>query len=172
MRPSATQCSLLSSLLAVLVILTGCRSVQPLVSADGTLATALLPASGAPAAQWQVAISMRQADLTGICLLKTDADTVRGTLVNEFGIRALSFIVSPGREKVQLRELAPFLDHWYIRRTLRDDLRFLFRATSADLGTPVDNRLITRNDRGGLTLTNVRRGIVYEFSPMAGVPEE
>ena len=76
--------------------------------------------------QYNVVIETAKANVSGICIIKTDEDGSKGAIVNEFGIHALDFTVSADRRKVRLLHVVDFLNKWYIKRVLRKDLQFLF----------------------------------------------
>ena len=78
------RCLLLSSLLLLAVVA---------LHAEGWL----LPLSERQ--QYSVAIEARGAELTGVCIVKTDAEGSRGAIVNEFGFHALDFTLSADRRE-------------------------------------------------------------------------
>lgn len=108
-------------------------------------------------ALYSTTISTDRATLTGVCMMKNAGDTLLGSIVNEFGIRAFSFSVMPDRNKVKLHEVMPALNKWYIKRTLRDDLRCLFQPER--LGK--HRELTVEGDT--TTLVNRKRNIFYKF---------
>ena len=137
------RCLLLSSLLWMAVVA---------VAADY-----LLPLDGRQ--EYSVAIMARGAEITGVCIVKTDAEGSRGAIVNEFGIHALDFMVSADRRKVKLLNVIPMMDCWYVRRVVKKDLRMLFNAT-AD-GKQGSGRTVTVELDGTVTLTNTRYKLKY-----------
>ena len=52
-----------------------------------------------------------------------EPDAYHGVLFNEFGITALEFTYHPRTGKVDLIEVIPMLDKWYVRRVLKSDLQ-------------------------------------------------
>jgi len=129
----------------------------------------LFPAFGTDGrAAYQVAITLPRANVSGVCVLVNSNDTIKGTLVNEFGVRAFSFWVAPDRHKVKLRDVMPMLNKWYIRRVLAADLKHLFNATQAQVGVEHKHRRVDLLDdqQGGVALTNTRRNITYQFEPL------
>ncbi len=93
---------------------------------------------------------MPRAYVSGVCVLQTDGDTVRGCLFNEFGVTALDFTYDSQRQKVKLHHVVKMLDRWYIRRVLRKDLA----------------QLMIRLQRGETQYRNERRQITYQFTPI------
>lgn len=109
-------------------------------------------------------LSVRGKEMSGTLLLKSDAqDTLRGTLVNETGYSALSFTVNPQRTQVKLNAVLAFINHWYIRKVLRNDLRLLFSTTTQQEGLLRKQRMVQRDTLGNLVLRNHRFHITYTF---------
>lgn len=61
--------------------------------------------------------------LSGFMLLSDRDDYVAGSIVNEFGFSAVDFLYQKKTDKVKLLSIIKFLDKWYIRPTLRNDIR-------------------------------------------------
>lgn len=74
--------------------------------------------------QLSVQISMEKVAFSGVCLIIADSSEVyKGAIVNEFGIKAFTFIYNERKSKIHLFEIMPLLNRWYIRRILRRDLQ-------------------------------------------------
>ena len=114
--------------------------------------------------QYGVSITARGAEITGVCIVKTDAEGSRGAIVNEFGIHALDFMVSADRRKVKLLNVIAMMDRWYVRRVVKKDLRTLFNAT-AD-GKQGSGRTVTVEPDGTVTLTNTRYKLKYSLKKL------
>ena len=121
-----------------------------LSSALSLKAESLLPSPGATA-RYDSYIELPRGYLSGVCIMRCDGDTLRASLFNEFGISALDFIYDRRRDRVRLLSVMQMMDRWYIRRTLRADLRRLLRAMKDGLGE----------------YRNERRHILYRITPMA-----
>lgn len=93
--------------------------------------------------------------VSGICAMAADSVETHGVLFNEFGITALEFSWHRAKDKVRLHQLLPALDRWYIRRTLRRDLR----------------HLLHRLQQGDSTYVNRRRHITYTLTPLTSVSQ-
>lgn len=106
--------------------------------------------------RYTVYIEMPRAYISGIGILKNDGETLTGSIFNEFGVSALDFTYAPQRRKVRLLSVMPMLDKWYIRKTLRSDLRLLLDRLSS----------------GETTYTNAKRHITYRFTPMEAAADE
>jgi hypothetical protein len=114
--------------------------------------------------QYGVSIMARGAEITGVCIVKTDSEGSRGAIVNEFGIHAPDFMVSADRRKVKLLNVIAMMDRWYVRRVVKKDLRTLFNAT-AD-GKQGSGRTVTVEPDGTVTLTNTRYKLKYSLKKL------
>lgn len=126
--------------------------------------------------RYQVNLKTKKNTITGICLLKKSEDGWRGTLMNEMGAKAFDFMVTG--ENCKLMNVIPMMDKWYIRKTIADDLYFLFQIDNPDAGF---QRKTTRTDENGtlmlrygkkkitrvsdtkVTLENLKRNILYSL---------
>lgn len=143
------RCLLLSSLLLMAVVAVAADYLLPLDEGRQ---------------QYGVSITARGAEITGVCIVKTDSEGSRGAIVNEFGIHALDFMVSADRRKVKLLNVIAMMDRWYVRRVVKKDLRMLFNAT-AD-GEQGSGRTVTVEPDGTVTLTNTRYKLKYSLKKL------
>ncbi|MBR5101774.1 MAG: hypothetical protein IK092_01455 [Muribaculaceae bacterium] len=109
----------------------------------------LLPSDDGATKRFNAMIEMPKAYVSGVCVLLRQGDTILGSLFNEFGITALEFECNTVKKKVKLITLLPMLDKWYIRRTLKNDLKQLVKVL----------------DTGDTIYTNTKRKIEYRFVP-------
>jgi hypothetical protein len=128
--------------------------------------------------RYQVSIQAKGNHITGICLLKKSDDGWRGTVVNEFGVKAFDFIVTP--KKCELLHTLSLLNKWYIRQTIAGDLHFLIEIDNPDVSFQKKtvrfeqndlleiryqkSKSITRYSDNRLILTNLKRNIVYSLN--------
>jgi hypothetical protein len=128
--------------------------------------------------RYQASIQVRGNTITGICMLKKSDEGWRGTLINEFGVKAFDFIVTPA--KCELLNTIAMMNKWYIRRTIAGDLYFLFEVDNPDVSfqtktTRIEQdgalvislkkkKSVTRNPDNSLTLHNLKRKIVYTLN--------
>jgi hypothetical protein len=108
---------------------------------------------------YQVRIRTEQAEVTGILIVKHIDGEWRGSLMNEFGLKAFDLVAS--ERKCRLIHVVPFLDKWYIRRTIERDFIYLFR--DAPKGKAARNKRLTRTGEGAFVLKNTARHIEYTF---------
>ncbi len=111
-------------------------------------------------------LEVKRIDITGILVLKQTAEgEIRGAMMNEFGVSALNLLVTPDRRKVTLLNVSPLLNKWYIKRAIRTDMKYLFRARMSDVGKKRKGRRIEMTG-DGITLHG-RHGITYHFNQQA-----
>ena len=54
-----------------------------------------------------------------------DEGKLKASVVNEFGFSAMDFEYDTQKDKVKIINIVKKLDHWYIKRVLKLDLRIL-----------------------------------------------
>ncbi len=113
--------------------------------------------------QYDVDIEYSKANISGICIIKTDSLGTKGVVMNEFGIKLMDFIVSPDRQKVELADVSDFIDKWYIRKVITSDLTVLFSTWKSNVGVEKDHRLLTIDNDGNIVLKNMKYNISYNF---------
>lgn len=114
---------------------------------------------------YATAITFRGSTISGICIVRRSGNEVIGSIVNEFGVKMLDFVYDIGRSKVQCRNIMGMMDKWYIRKTLKADLKFLLSNTGSE--TPVETSDRTMSITGEIwSLVNTDPGISYIFSPI------
>ena len=130
--------------------------------------------------RYQASIQVRGNTITGICMLKKSDEGWRGTLVNEFGVKAFDFIVTP--TKCKLLNTIAIMNKWYIRQTIAGDLHFLFEIDNPDVSFQTkttrneqhgalvialkNRKSITRSPDNSVTLQNLKRKIVYSLNKL------
>jgi len=128
--------------------------------------------------RYQVSIQVKDNHITGLCMLKKSDEGWRGTLINEFGIKAFDFIITP--KKCKLLNTIAMMNKWYIRNTIAGDLHFLFEIDNPDISFQskttrfeqdgillIDmqqKKSIIRTPDNSLILTNLKRKIVYTLN--------
>jgi len=120
--------------------------------------------------EYEMALSARGHNITGICIIKTDETGSRGSVVNEFGVHALDFTLSADRKKVKLLNVIEMMDHWYVKRVVKRDLRYLFQATERQQSK--GRRIVTATDDGTITLENKKYKLKYSFKPIKTEQDE
>jgi|GEM_PF-2680433 len=74
--------------------------------------------------RFAVEVTTPRMNISGLCVLKTDSlGDARGSVVNEFGVRAFDFTVTQNRRKVKIYNALPMLRKWPLKRLMRRALR-------------------------------------------------
>lgn len=73
--------------------------------------------------QCNALIEMPKGYVSGICILLHENDTIKGAIINEFGITAVDFCYLLSKDRVKLGNVVAMLDKWYIKKVLRKDIR-------------------------------------------------
>lgn len=120
------------------------------LTATAQSGVSLLPLGEGDRVRFNAVIETERAAITGICAMLREGDMVKASLFNEFGITALDFTYDVKKRKVKLHTVLPMLNKWYIRHTLRGDLKHLMQAL----------------DSGETGYANTRRHITYQFTPI------
>lgn len=115
--------------------------------------------------RYQSYIDFNHHELSGLCLLKQNEQTVTGCLMNEFGIKAFDLVYQKDTRKLKLLNVLSFLNKWYIKRVLRADWKILLEAASAE--APLKGKRVLEQQEGGaLQLKNEKYRITYRLVPM------
>lgn len=114
-------------------------------------ASTAYPAAEGDRVRYDFMIEMPKAYVSGILIMaRTEPDRVDASLVNEFGFSLLDFSYDEKKDKVKLVNVTKKLDKWYIKRTLRSDLRQVMRLMR----------------EGGDRYVDKKHKITYTFTPL------
>lgn len=113
--------------------------------------------------QYNIEIAVRGRLITGICLIEVahDGNTI-GTIVNEFGMKALDFEYKEGR--MRLHNIFKPINKWYIKRIIRKDLQFLFDNFNSRAAVSKGKRRFEQKSDGSRIMTNEKYNISYTLS--------
>ena len=107
-----------------------------------------LPMADGERMRYNTEIDFGRAYVSGVCLLLNDGgNTVKGSIVNEFGVSFMDFSYSLKKHKVRLHSVAGPLDKWYVRLALRRDLRGLMQAMQRGDSTYEAGKRVYRVER-------------------------
>jgi hypothetical protein len=131
---------------------------------------------------FRVDIQVKNGSFSGLCILKRMENELRGSVINEFGIKAFDFAVNG--EGCRLLDVSQMLDKKYIRKTVEEDLYFLFEADSdrapfrrkaerfehnGTLTVSYKKKQIEKESGGTVSLANLKYGIKYRFRKIADI---
>ena len=92
-----------------------------------------LPSHEGERQRYSIQIDLGKAYLSGVCVMLMQADTIKASIVNEFGVSVIDLAYTPSNGKVRLLNVIAKLDKWYIRRILRKDIRRLKSNMDKDI---------------------------------------
>ena len=135
----------------IAVLCTGCGSVRelPQTAAD-------------TAVRYRIHIVRGDMQLSGITLLKSLDGQIRGSVINEFGVKAFDLVAD--RRHTRLLQAAGPLDKWYVRRAVGRDLHFWLQHR--DRPTVSEGFRTLQGSPQDMTLQNRRTGLSYQFNLM------
>ena len=115
-----------------------------------------LPSNEGERARYSVQIDIKKAYISGICGMLFEDGKLKASVVNEFGLSAMDFEYNPQKDKVIIINIIKKLDHWYIKRVLKRDLRILLHNL----------------EHGIYKHENAKYEITYIFQPLQPITEE
>ena len=105
--------------------------------------------------------------MSGICIIRMEANEGMMTVMNEFGIKAFDAFYSKSKGKVKLFNVIKMLDKKIIRKVISNDIALLFDAGRSK--NKYRTSLHVKN--GNILLTNRRFRIRYNLQPIRNVVE-
>ena len=115
-----------------------------------------LPSNEGERTRYSVQIDVKKAYISGICGMLFEDGKLKASVVNEFGLSAMDFEYDPQKDKVKIINIIKKLDHWYIKRVLKRDLRILLHNL----------------EQGIYKHENAKYEITYTFQPLQPITEE
>lgn len=110
-------------------------------------------------------IETEKAFVSGLLLTNEDDENIVGSMINEFGVSAIDFTYSKKKQKVKLLSVISFLNKWYIKMVLKNDIKFCLHIL---YDTPYKSKHKYEIVRIGDTVSiiNHKRKIKYSFTPL------
>ena len=110
-------------------------------------------------------IETSKAFVSGLLLANEDDEAINGSMINEFGVSAIDFTYSKKKQKVKLLNVVSFLNKWYIKMVLKNDLKFCLHIL---YNTPFNSKNNYEVVRSGETVSiiNHKRNLKYTFTPI------
>lgn len=104
--------------------------------------------------------------ISGILLANDDGNQIKGSMINEFGVSAIDFTYNKEKQKLKLVSVIGFLNKWYIKMVLKNDIRFCLHIL---YNTPYEKKhnyeIIRTVD--STSIINTKRNLKYTFSPIS-----
>lgn len=125
-----------------------------LVSNLAIAQTIVFPNDSVKKVSYSMQIDFNDAYLSGVCILVKEENIIKSCIINEFGLSLMEFIYDLNKNKVKLGHVMKTLDKWYIKRTLKNDLKFVMQAMR----------------KGENEYFNKKRKLKYTFSILSSEP--
>ena len=100
--------------------------------------------------RYAVVIEFGRGYISGVGIIASQEEEIRGVVFNEFGVSVMSFSYDPRRNRVKILDAAGKLNRWYVRRIIRKDMVHVMNALQMSETTYV----------------NEKRRIRYTFTPL------
>lgn len=122
-------------------------------------------AVSSPLQHYTFQIETKSGAVSGIFIVNDADDSIKGSMINEFGVSAIDFNYSKSKGKVKLLNVISFLNKWYIKRVLSNDIAYCLHVL---YDTPYNKKhsyTVEKQD-GITTIMNTKRNITYSFIPL------
>ena len=106
-----------------------------------------LPTEHVPNITYNMSMQTSKAYISGLLRMQYTESEIRTVLVNEFGVSFMEFTYQPRKQKVKLHYVMDAMNKWYIKRTLRSDIK----------------NIINTMQQGDTVYVNTKRDIQYHF---------
>lgn len=103
--------------------------------------------------------------ISGIMLVNENGETINGSMINEFGVSAIDFSYSKKKQKVKLMNVVSFLNKWYIKQVLKNDLKFCLHILYHIPYKKYHKYEVIRS-HDTVAIINNKRHLKYSFSPL------
>ena len=104
--------------------------------------------------KFQARIDFKSIEMSGILIFKKINDSISaGSFINEFGIKGFDFTQT--KKGTRFSYLIKKLDKWYIRKTLANDLHFLFLRPELQTSCSLDDKSVF--------VTTINRSLHYVY---------
>ena len=101
--------------------------------------------------RYAVQIDFKKAYISGVCIMHQEEAVTTASIMNEFGVSALTYRYDSKTGKVRIISIIKQLDKWYIRRILKKDLRAIMQSMPTD---------------DSLNYENKKYHIIYNYTPL------
>lgn len=101
--------------------------------------------------KYRTNINTKQIDFSGITVIAHKDGIIKGTVINEFGIKSFDFELTDKRCK--LFNVIAFLDNFFIKKTIESDIFFLFN---------IDNQNFKKRKNSNVSCSDSTLTIAYK----------
>lgn len=133
--------------------------ISYLIAANICYGQALVPDSMNPKI-YSITLDFAQMNLSGICAVCNRNDTIVGTIMNEFGVKAFDFSYNKTKQKTKLTNVVKMMNKWYLRKIISTDISILLRKNNTKKQL---SRHELRVSSDSVVLINNKYCIKYKF---------
>ena len=109
--------------------------------------------------------------VSGILITTENNEEIRGSMINEFGVSALDFIYTKKKEKIKIFNVINFLNKWYIKRVLKNDLKYCLHVLY-DVPKKGDSNYEVEKSQEHTYIINNKWHLKYTFTPLMILEDE
>lgn len=106
-------------------------------------------------ARYNIRIDMKEAYISGICMIRDDESLITASVINEFGVSMMTLSHDKAKDKTKLVNCIKQLRNPMIRKVLKQDFQIIFSEYQKQ-DPASDNRI---------EYTNTKHRITYNFIP-------
>lgn len=110
-------------------------------------------------------IETNKAFISGLLLANEDDEAINGSMINEFGVSAIDFTFSRKKQKIKLLNVVSFLNKWYIKMVLKNDLKFCLHILY-DIPFNSKSKYEVIRMCETVSIINHKRNLKYTFTPL------
>lgn len=111
-------------------------------------------------------LQTEKASVSGILILNSEDREVKGAMINEFGVTVLAFSYDRKKDTVKLNDVVSFLDKWYIKMVLKNDLKIMIHTLFNIPFRKIPKGYDIKKDDDFYVIYNLKRKLTYTFSPL------
>lgn len=109
--------------------------------------------------------------VSGILITTENNEEIRGSMINEFGVSALDFIYTKKKEKIKIFNVINFLNKWYIKRVLKNDIKYCLHILY-DVPTKRNSNYEVEKSQEQTSIINNKWHLKYTFTPLMILEDE
>lgn len=110
-------------------------------------------------------IETGKASVSGLLIANENIDRIDGSMINEFGVSAIDFSYSKRKRKVKLLSVVSFLNKWYVKMVLKNDIKFCLHMLY-DVPYDKEHRYEVARSEETVSIINKKYKIKYSFTPL------
>lgn len=109
--------------------------------------------------------------VSGILITTENNEEIRGSMINEFGVSALDFIYTKKKEKIKIFNVINFLNKWYIKRVLKNDIKYCLHVLN-EVPIKGNSNYEVEKSQEQTSIINKKWHLKYTFTPLMILEDE